>query len=98
MLSSRQFRLHDFIKSGNGRRFTKREIFENVEGYVWHENASDKCPTIREDMRAINESSEVDAIIVFENKCITQQAKKKCSSLSNARKKLLRPLEERLVS
>lgn len=66
-LTSRQFRLHDFIKAGNGRRFTKREIFENVEGYEWHENASDKCPAIRTDMKAINESSEVDAIIVFDH-------------------------------
>lgn len=66
-LTNRQWRLHDFIKSGNGKRFTKREIYENVEGYEWHENASDKCPTIRTDMKAINASSECDAIIVFDH-------------------------------
>lgn len=66
-LTTRQQRLADFIKAGNGRRFSKREIYENVEGYNWHENASDKCPTIRTDMKVINASTERDAIIVFDH-------------------------------
>ena len=66
-LTTRQQRLADFIKAGNGRRFSKREIYENVEGYNWHEHASDKCPTIRTDMKAINASTERDAIIVFDH-------------------------------
>ena len=66
-LTTRQWRLHDLIKSGNGKRFTKREIFEQVGGYAWHKDDSDKCPAIRSDMKAINASSECDAIIVFDN-------------------------------
>ena len=66
-LTTRQHRLADLIESGNGKRFTKREIFEAVEGYEWHEDASDKCPSIRIDMKAINASSERDAIIVFDH-------------------------------
>lgn len=66
-LTPRQQRLADFIKAGDGERFSKREIYENVPGYEWHENASDKCPTIRTDMKAINASTERDAIIVFDH-------------------------------
>lgn len=66
-LTTRQHRLADLIESGNGKRFSKREIYEAVPGYEWHEDASDKCPTIRMDMKAINASSERDAIIVFDH-------------------------------
>jgi hypothetical protein len=66
-LTTRQHRLADLIEKGDGRRFTKREIYEAVEGYEWHEDASDKCPAIRTDMKAINASSERDAIIVFDH-------------------------------
>lgn len=66
-LTTRQWRLYDLIKNGNGKRFSKREIYEAVEGYEWHENASDKCPAIRVDMKIINASSECDAIIVFDH-------------------------------
>lgn len=68
-MTPRQWRLHDFIKNGDGKRFTKREIYEAVEGYEWHENHSDKCPAIRIDMKAINASSECDALIVFDHQC-----------------------------
>ena len=66
-LTTRQQRLADLIKSGNGKHFTKREIFENVDGYEWHADASDKCPAIRTDMKAINASGERDIIIVFDH-------------------------------
>ena len=66
-LTTRQHRLADFIKAGDGKRFSKRDIFDNVEGYEWHENASDKCPAIRVDMKAINASSERDITIVFDH-------------------------------
>lgn len=66
-LTTRQQRLADYIKAGEGKRFSKRDIYENVPGYEWHENASDKCPTIRADMKKINASSERDAIIVFDH-------------------------------
>lgn len=66
-LTTRQHRLADLIEGGNGKRFSKRDIYEAVEGYEWHENASDKCPAIRTDMKAINASSERDVIIVFDH-------------------------------
>lgn len=66
-LTTRQHRLADFIEASDGRRLSKREIYENVPGYEWHENASDKCPTIRTDMKAINASSERDVTIVFDH-------------------------------
>lgn len=66
-LTTRQQRLADFIKAGDGKRFSKREIYEAVPGYEWHEHASDKCPTIRADMKKINASTERDAIIVFDH-------------------------------
>lgn len=66
-LTTRQYRLYDFIKNGNGKRFSKRDIFENIDGYTWNANASDKCPQIREDMKVINSSSELDAVIVFDH-------------------------------
>ena len=66
-LTTRQHRLADLIENGNGKRFSKREIYENVDGYEWHEDASDKCPSIRVDMKAINASGERDVIIVFDH-------------------------------
>ena len=66
-LTTRQHRLADLIESGNGKRFSKRDIYEAVPGYEWHEDASDKCPAIRTDMKIINASSERDAIIVFDH-------------------------------
>ena len=66
-LTTRQHRLADLIEGGNGKRFSKRDIYEAVEGYEWHEDASDKCPAIRTDMKAINASSERDVIIVFDH-------------------------------
>ena len=48
-LTTRQWRLHDYIKSQSGRKVTKRDIYESVAGYEWHERASDKCPSIRTD-------------------------------------------------
>ena len=66
-LTTRQWRLHDFIKSQNGRKISKREIYEAVGGYNWHERASDKCPAIRTDMKAINASGDCDSIIIFDH-------------------------------
>lgn len=66
-LTTRQHRLADLIESGNGKRFSKREIYEAVPGYEWHEDASDKCPAIRTDMKIINASSERDVTIVFDH-------------------------------
>lgn len=66
-LTTRQHRLADFIENGNGKRFSKRDIYEGVPGYEWHENASDKCPSIRSDMKIINASSERDVTIVFDH-------------------------------
>lgn len=66
-LTTRQWRLHDYIKSQNGRKVSKREIYEAVPGYEWHDGASDKCPTIRADMKAINASGECDSMIVFDH-------------------------------
>lgn len=68
-LTPRQWRLHNYMATTNGRRVTKREIFDNVEGYEWHENSSDKCPSIRADQYAINCSYECDSLIVFKNQC-----------------------------
>lgn len=66
-LTTRQHRLADLIENGNGKRFSKREIYEAVPGYEWHEDASDKCPAIRTDMKIINASSERDVTIVFDH-------------------------------
>lgn len=66
-LTTRQWRLHDYIKSQSGRKVSKRDIYESMAGYEWHERASDKCPSIRTDMKAINASSECDIIIVFDH-------------------------------
>lgn len=66
-LTTRQHRLADLIEAGNGKRFSKREIYDAVPGYEWHEDDSDKCPCIRTDMKAINASSERDVIIVFDH-------------------------------
>ena len=66
-LTTRQHRLADYIEANEGKRLSKRDIYENVPGYEWHENASDKCPTIRTDMKAINASSERDVTIVFDH-------------------------------
>lgn len=64
-LTTRQWRLHDYVKAQNGRHVSKREIYEHVDGYEWHQEYSDKCPSIRNDMKAINASPECDAVIVF---------------------------------
>lgn len=66
-LTTRQWRLHDYIKAQEGRHVSKREIYESVPGYEWHERASDKCPSIRSDMKAVNSSSECDSMIVFDH-------------------------------
>lgn len=66
-LTTRQWRLHDYIKAQNGRHVSKREVYEHVPGYEWHGSASDKCPAIRTDMKAINASPECDSMIVFDH-------------------------------
>lgn len=88
-LTTRQHRLADLIEQGNGKRFTKREIFENVEGYEWHEKASDHCPTIRTDMKAINASSERDVTIVFDHQQYYYASKEELLSFIDRKKKTI---------
>lgn len=66
-LTPRQWALHNYIASRKGERVSKRDIYENVSGYAWNENASDKCATIRLDQKAINASGECDSLIVFDH-------------------------------
>lgn len=88
-LTTRQYRLYDFIKAGNGARFSKRDIYENVDGYEWHENASDKCPSIRTDMKAINASNELDAVIVFDHQMYYWATAEEIETFINRKKKTI---------
>ena len=58
--------MYAYVIAQGGRRVSKREIFENVDGYEWLASASDKCPTIRMDMKYVNANPDHDVLIVFE--------------------------------
>lgn len=63
-LTTRQWDLYNYLKANTDRWITQKEICENVKGYQWHERKNDNCPMIREDKLVINNSDEVDKIII----------------------------------
>lgn len=68
-LTPRQWKLYNLLKTDPTRWFSPKEISDQIKEYEWHETAWDKCPTIREDKKAINSSTEVEKIIVMKNRC-----------------------------
>ena len=70
-LTPRQWATYRLIKSNSlkGLKTTQKEIFENVNGYVWNEEvaAHDHCVAIGTDVRAINLSFETEKIICYKN-------------------------------
>lgn len=64
-LTSRQWKLYKLLKSEPNKWFTQKEICEAIKEYEYHDRNNDKCPTIREDKLAINQSLEVDKIVVM---------------------------------
>ena len=65
-LTSRQWKLYNLLKSQPNKWFTQKEICEAIKEYEFHDRPNDKCPTIREDKLAINQSLEVDKIVVMD--------------------------------
>lgn len=59
-------RMYRYVRLHNGSRLSKYEIYKNVPGYEWHQQASDKCPAIRSDMKYVNANPEHDVLIVFD--------------------------------
>lgn len=68
-LTSRQWDLYNLLKSQPNKWFTQEEICKSVDGYTLQNRKNDRCPTIREDKIVINESLEVDKIIVMDRYC-----------------------------
>ncbi len=67
-MTSRQWRLYDFIKQETikGNTLTQKDICDNISEYVYNERPNDKCPMIWSDVDFINHSLEVEKIIVVD--------------------------------
>lgn len=68
-LTPRQWKLYEFLKTDMSHWFTPEEICKQIVDYHYNEYAWDKCPTIREDKKAINNSTQIEKIIVMKNRC-----------------------------
>ena len=66
-MTTRQWDLYKYLKANTDRWVSQKEIVDNVEGYTYHERANDRCPAIRDDKIAINESLETDKLVVMKN-------------------------------
>lgn len=71
-LTPRQWELYKFIKFNslvNHQKTTQEQIYLNIEGYFWNKNSKshDHCPAIWNDIRAINESTQVDKVIIYKD-------------------------------
>ncbi len=67
-MTSRQWRLYDFIKERTiqGDTLTQKDICDNLTEYVYNDRPNDKCPMIWRDVDFINHSLEVEKIIVVD--------------------------------
>lgn len=68
-LTPRQWKLYEFLKTDTNHWFTPEEICEQIVDYKYNSKAWDKCPSIREDKKAINNSTQVEKLIVMKNRC-----------------------------
>jgi len=68
-LTPRQWKLYEFLKTDLDHWFSPEEICNQIMDYHYNNGAWDKCPTIREDKKAINNSLQVEKIIVMKNRC-----------------------------
>ena len=69
LMTPRQWKLYEFLKTDTNHWFTPEEICKQIPDYEYNEKAWDKCPTIREDKKSINNSTQVEKIIVMKNRC-----------------------------
>lgn len=68
-LTSRQWQLYNLLKTQTDHWFSQKEICDSVSGYEYVDRNNDKCPAIRDDKNALNESPIIDKIIVMKNYC-----------------------------
>ena len=59
--------LREIYKITPNRWVSQKEIADNVGGYTYIDRPNDRCSTIREDKIAINNSKDVNEIIVMKN-------------------------------
>lgn len=62
-------KLYKYLLNNGGRWITQKEICANIEGYTYHDRKNDKAPSIREDMKIINEDINCHFIVVCKNYC-----------------------------
>lgn len=61
-------KLYNYLLKNRGRWITQKELCENL-GYQYHDRNNDKAPMIREDMKLINEDTNLNLIVVCNKYC-----------------------------
>ncbi len=93
-MKTRAWKLFNLLMKED-RWLSKEEICLAISEYEYHEKCWDKCVAIWEDMNEINNSLEVDKIVVLKNQCFKIGSKEEVESFRNKQvKKLLKQLDK----